>query len=526
MLRKVIGIAYFLALSCLVLAIPAQAMAEPETHPAGDWMCPCPGGHKPLGSATSCNEVCYGRYGSAPAQADPHVLQVNRWRLLLQNPVIDSNTYAGLPIDTDAQFAAALTRIYSELYRNTAIWNAQATLYDAQAAAELNTHEQFYAPRFSEISAADDLHPTVRDENQEAKREKAALQAELDRLNAVRERFVWKEMAVARSDRLRNEITIPTRRLIDYFFGGYKKKDVETTVGSGGSWGPSPNKVSCCEEPNYAMLYSVFWNQAPLTLVDTNVREAPEVAKRTPSPTLYGDVETRLQVVEKQARDAETARKSLEWSRNHYQHDVHDWYTVSDKKFWDEIVAKNLDVRKKTYRLTEKEIPELEIEVKWAKDVLKSDAGAFYFSGGLAAAWTFFRKYAVESEIKRIAIEINYPGKYALTDAEVEHAWKLDKHAVFGAYKNYKKGKDIYALIKQAKDLEWYAEGSALAVADVMGRANLEDYQDVGDKLFGGLDDAARQEVRTALDQVELPFALKKFWEAYFTGVKPSFESP
>ncbi|MDD5302836.1 MAG: hypothetical protein PHS14_06960 [Elusimicrobia bacterium] len=45
---------------------PCFAFSVPETHAAGDWMCPCPGGEKPLGSASSCEEKCYG--SSAPSR--------------------------------------------------------------------------------------------------------------------------------------------------------------------------------------------------------------------------------------------------------------------------------------------------------------------------------------------------------------------------------------------------------------------------------------------------------------------------
>ena len=41
------------------------------TRAAGDWMCPCPGKHKPLGSAANCNVVCYGSSGGSGSSSDP-----------------------------------------------------------------------------------------------------------------------------------------------------------------------------------------------------------------------------------------------------------------------------------------------------------------------------------------------------------------------------------------------------------------------------------------------------------------------
>lgn len=62
-------------LGCLVvvgwmLGAPNMAMAAPETHPAGDWTCPCPGGEKPMGGASSCDEVCYGSSRSSTPSRD------------------------------------------------------------------------------------------------------------------------------------------------------------------------------------------------------------------------------------------------------------------------------------------------------------------------------------------------------------------------------------------------------------------------------------------------------------------------
>jgi tetratricopeptide (TPR) repeat protein len=53
----------FVKLFCLaglVLWPVFPAQADPKTYPVGDWMCPCPGGHKPKGSAPNCEEVCDG----------------------------------------------------------------------------------------------------------------------------------------------------------------------------------------------------------------------------------------------------------------------------------------------------------------------------------------------------------------------------------------------------------------------------------------------------------------------------------
>ena len=158
------------------------------------------------------------------------------------------------------------------------------------------------------------------------------------------------------------------------------------------------------------------------------------------------------------------------------------------------------------------------------QDVIKRDAWEFYTNGAAAAAWTFFNKHVAEPAIQRIAVEMHYPGSYTLTDAEIKSTWTHATQPLFSAYDIYRKGKDGFALIEQVKKLEGTAEDSMLAVADVMGRADIGDYKQVGDSLFGNLDAAARDQVRAALDQVELPSPFKKFWEGYFTGVKPTFD--
>ena len=66
MFKKILGC---LAVVSWMLVAPDMALAAPETHPAGDWMCPCPGGEKPLGGASSCEEACYGsRRSSTPSR--------------------------------------------------------------------------------------------------------------------------------------------------------------------------------------------------------------------------------------------------------------------------------------------------------------------------------------------------------------------------------------------------------------------------------------------------------------------------
>ena len=101
-----------------------------------------------------------------------------------------------------------------------------------------------------------------------------------------------------------------------------------------------------------------------------------------------------------------------------------------------------------------------------------------------------------EPAIQRIAVEMHYPGNYTLTDAEIKSTWTHATQPLFSAYEIYRKGKDGFALIEQVKKLEGTAEDSMLAVADVMGRADIGDYKQVGDSLLlGNLDAAARDQV-------------------------------
>ena len=380
----------------------------------------------------------------------------------------------------------ALTQLYAEFYRDTAVWNAEAADFSARYDLTMAIHKEFYAPRFSRIDASDGLDPEVRAPNQTAKAKLAELQAELARRRALRERFVNGEQALGRSERMRNEIAIASRRRLDYFFGGFTKDEVEHTTGA---LSPTPPMATCCEDPAFPL--PLDWAAAPSAplgpqMAANNAAAAVEAARNATAPTLTGDTETRLQAAEQQAVKAEAAHKSFEEWRKY--NNVVEQSAVSDARTWASTVADNVAVLKETYGLTHKDIPALEIEVQHAKDVLNGDAWEFYTNGAAAAAWSFFSEHVVVPEIKRIALEMHSTENYALTDAEIESAWHQETHGLFGAYDVYQKGKDAAALIEQAKNLEGTAEASALAVADVMGRADIGDYKEVGDKLFGNLD--------------------------------------
>ncbi len=506
------------------LTLPGSAQAGCWDGCCSDWSeykaaCECQGGTA-YPNPPRCQSGGGGQ--SAPAPVDPRVLQLQRWQLLLQKNLVDVPTYQALPIGTEAEFVVALTRLYDELYRDTALWHAEAVDFNVRYDLAMAIHKSFYGPRFSRIGP-DGLDPAVRADNQAAKVKLAELQAELTRRMELRDRFVNGEQApVGRSERLHNERAIATRRRLAHFFGGFTKDEVERTTGASSL---SHSKPDCCGDPVFPV--PLAWAELPAPpfaeqLKANNAAAAVEAARNTPAPTLSGDAEARLQAVEQQAVKAEAERKTfIEW-RDYYK--LVEASNEGDRRTWEITVGDNVAVLKQTFDLTHNDIPKLEGEVKWHKDMLDGSAWEFYMNGAATAAWTFFQKHVVEPEIKRIAIEVHYPDNYSLTDAEVESAWKLDTHALFGAYDIYKKGQDAASLIEQAKKLGSTAQDGMLAVADVMGRADVGDYKQVGDELFGNLDSAAREEVRESLGQVELPWAFKKFWEGYFTGVKPTFE--
>ena len=521
-LHVILGVA-----NLALLALPGVAHAGCWDSCCSNWSeykaaCECQGGTA-IPNPPRCQGAGAGHV--TPAPVDPRALQLQRWQLLLRKNLVDAATYAALPVGTDAEFVVALTRLYDELYRNTALWHAEAVQLGVRSDVVEAMHKNFYMPRFARIDASDDLDREVSAANRAAKAKLVELQAELTRRQELRDRFVNTDQAVGRSERLRNEHAIATRRRLAHFFGGFAEDEIERTTGaSSGSHG----KPDCCEEPVFVA--STYWEgeqpAVPFELMAATSRAAAavEAARTAPSPTLSGDAEARLQTIEQQAVKAEAEHKSFTSWRDYSKYNVEELVAEGDKRTWASTVVKNVGVLRETYMLTHKDIPKLEIEVKWQKDVFDGDAWEFYMDGASAAAWTFFEEHVVEPEIKRIAIEVHYPDAYTLTDAEVESAWKLDTHALFGAYDIYKKGKDAASLIEQAKKLEGTAEERMLAVADVMGRADMGDYKQVGDELFANLDAAAREEVRESLGQVELPWAFKKFWEGYFTGVKPTFE--
>jgi hypothetical protein len=510
-----------LALSALGLcALPEPAQARCWDHQPRSWpeykaACECEGGHAtqhPL----RCNHA-----GNSTAPVHPGLLQRQRWQLLLQKNIVDVASYAALPVNSDAELVAALVRLYAELYQGTAIWNAEVMTLKARYDVTMAQHKEFYGPRASRIDASDGLEPGIRADHQKARAKLTQLQAELKRVLAMRANIATKTLP--QSEQMRREVTIATRRRIYYFVGRVDGREVEHfTLASG----PTPPKLPCCGDPVFPVPF--YWNQGPAVAIGPQMAakqaaDALQAARKSAAPTLTGDVETRLQAVEVQSVKAAAARKSVEEWREYSKLHVEPG-AASSARTWAAEVTQNVGVLKATFMLNHKEIPAIETELRWMQDVIKRDAWEFYTNGAAAAAWTFFNKHVAEPAIQRIAVEMHYPGSYTLTDAEIKSTWTHATQPLFSAYDIYRKGKDGFALIEQVKKLEGTAEDSMLAVADVMGRADIGDYKQVGDSLFGNLDAAARDQVRAALDQVELPSPFKKFWEGYFTGVKPTFD--
>jgi prefoldin subunit 5 len=56
---------------CALLLSPGLALGQ-TSSPRGGWTCPCPGGHRPMGNASSCNEVCFGRQSLPVSEFPQH----------------------------------------------------------------------------------------------------------------------------------------------------------------------------------------------------------------------------------------------------------------------------------------------------------------------------------------------------------------------------------------------------------------------------------------------------------------------
>jgi hypothetical protein len=479
----------------------------------------CAGGD----SQIRCNgSECYcpnGGRSYLPPPADPRIAQRQRFQAIVQSGLIGADVVNGYNIKDDRQFAEALSRVHDVLSRSIASWNGYAAYYAAQSAVEMYIHENFYAPRFSHVDAAGSLDFTVRKENQEAKDELAGLQREIERRNALRERFVYKTHAVTHSSKVLNEIATQTKKWIVVYLGGLSKDDVAHSYEAAGS---VPAKPSCCRET--PLVLPARWIEAPsapsqMYIAVDVARKSADAAASGSVPPLRGDMDAQLGIVEAAVARANAASKAYEASKSHYEKDVHDWYTVSDAKTWNSITEINIPVMRETHRLTEVDIPHAKIELQWSKNIFKSDAYEFLTNGGEAAAWTCFRKYYVEPEVKRLALE--YQSARQLSDAEVEHAWNS---GTFDILKTQQRATNSYELFNQTVSLAHLGGDHALTVARMLGSANQIDVKEVGDRLFADVEDAARQEVRTALSQADIPFALKKFWEAYFIGTKPNFK--
>lgn len=468
----------------------------------------------------SWNGVCG---NTAPAPVDPGPAQRLRYQAVLQRGLVDATSFATLPVADDRDFANTLGRLYDGLARTQALANANFRRYKAKSEAELATYEAFYSPRFSKIDAADGLDPDIRSRNFAARRQHEALTAEYERVWTMREKFVNQTRAPQNAARRYREAALAAKKRVAVYFGGLSPKEVEAVVEAVSTSTPRPD---CC--PESPMPINLYWAQGPTTpiphLIAVNdAEEAVATARIAALPTIGGDIETRLVAVERIAEQAAAANKSAAEWHDYYEQQVHP-RTLSGARTWARIGADNMRIQEATYRLTQQAIPQAEARLKWAQDVFKSDAWEFLLNGGKAATWSIFRKKLLEPELQRIGIEY-FVGRYRFSDAEVAAAWKTSKRPIFGAYsRNLNRAYDGDALKKTARNLEGKFEASALEVATVLGSAELGDLQEAGDILFMGVDDTARREVREILGRTDLPWPLRKFWEAYFTGVKPAFK--
>ncbi|MBI3547961.1 MAG: hypothetical protein HY078_02795 [Elusimicrobia bacterium] len=456
--------------------------------------------------------------GGAPAPASPGVLQRRRWNSLIERGLVQSY-FAKQPVATDAEFSETLGHAYTHLSRDIAVLNAQAVHYDAQAAYEMDIHETFYVPRFANIDVATSLAPNVRDARDAARSEERTITAEANRLKAFREDFVFKQKGPSTASRLHREWALDAKQRVYVYFGGISRKDVERYAEASSS---ALSREPCCDVHKEAT--DLYWLQGAtgnldLKLAVTRADEAVANAKGHRPAAPPADLETRLRQVETLAEDRGAASKRSAAAGKHYRDEVHNWYTAKDKTTWDSTVADNLRAIDETRILRQRAIPMARIDLKFAKDVLRGDIWEMLQNGGTAAAWSALKKHVIEPEIKRAALTLT-GARPDLTDGEVKEAWKLDKHALFGAYADYKKTEGVASLVKTTLNIEEGGERSALAVADALGRAGPADVQEIGDQIFAGVDAAARKEVKDSLALVKLPAPIKKFWEAYFAGPK------
>lgn len=507
-----------LPLAGLLLALPSAGGAQTTCRIY------CPDGTSFIQECTSNVDPCRssGPGGGFIPQppADPGPAQRERFRAVLGRGVLDAS-FAAMPTASDDDFSRALGAAYDRLARIAVVAKAERQYHVAKSAAEQTAYEDFYVPRFARVDAADGLDPAVKAENLQARQEHETLTAEFQRVWAIREAF-WNPMyAPHQALRLHKEAAQEAKKRINVYLGEFTREEAEDYSGYASVSIP---RTDCCAAQPFPI--PLYYAMGPTTRIEhlqavADATERLQEARTKAIPAVGGSIAARLEFVEGAVENAAAESKAAgEW-RRHYQQTVHP-RTLSGDRNWKRIAAANVGAMTQTHELVTQGIPKAKVMATWARDVFKTDASAFLANGAKAGTWKVFRKHMLEPELRRIGVEL-FGGRYRFSDAEVEQAWKQSKGPIFGAWRrNYSRATEADAVVKVAQKLEKGFESAALAAAEVLGQAEAAEIQEAGDQLFKGIHADARAEVEAVLQETDMPAWARKYWEAYFTGAKPS----
>lgn len=503
-------------LTAALLAAPALAKAGCWDNCCSNWdefkrACSCDGGDAYPNPPRCVPRGGGGGYTPPPAPVDPRILQNQRYQKIVQAGgaagVIDANHFAGLPIRTDDDFAAALDRLNLYLRRSLQVDRAERSYFSAMNSAAYNAREQFYKPFFAQMDGSG-IRPDIRAAKDAARERHMELETEIARIKDLAERFE-RSGAAAAASRLHIEEGRKAKRSLWAHLGGISREEVEsfteTTV-------PAIALEPCCEERPRAY-DPIEYVGAPDPERDPGVILAQEERRNAMlivfPPPLKGDFDSRLSVVEAVEVEAEQALAGKRASQSSYERN---WADDADRKAWKEMVGLNTRFLEDTHLHLSLRIPRAQRELKAVLAHFDAKTRKMYIDGARGVAWSLFSRRMLFPELKRVSIEVFPDRPFGLSDAQVEHAWKLDKHALFGAYKDWKKATKAYNLYETAARIEGSFQAGALAMTDLTGRAEPGDYQGLGDEITRDVDTGVREELKKSLERIDIPAAWRKIW--------------
>lgn len=501
--------------------LAATLLAAPDLAQAGCWdnccsnwddfkrACSCDGG-----DAYPNPPRCVPRDGYTPpppVPVDPRILQNQRYQKIVEAGgaagVIDANMFTGLPTRTDDDFAATLDKLNLYLRRSIQLSEPRRAYYQAKSNASQSARDTFYKPWFARMDPSG-VRPDIRAATEQSHEELARIWRELARVKDLTERFA-RSGAVAAAKKLHLEEGRGAKMSLWAHLGGLSRGEVESFTET---IAPTVTREACCEEKSRP-LHELELNSPPSLEYDPEVLRTGQAVSDSvrivfPAP-MTGDFDSRLNLLDNLQVRAAASRAAEAAAVAHF---TTKWADQSDRKAWREMLSTNQNFLNDTHLTWQLKIPQAKAELKEALAYFDGETRAFYIEGGRAIGWHLFKKKMLFPELQRIGISVFHGRPFQLTDAEVKHAWKLDKHAVFGAYKDWKGATKSYNLYETAARIEGSFAQGALAMTDLTGRSEVGDYQGLAADMTKDVDTGVREELKKSLQRIDVPAAWRKIW--------------